>query len=164
MPNKLKKLSVTSVDLVDQGANPEAHVRLFKRKEDEPETDPDARQEEVEKEVSTFGENFNHELLRTITSQMFDCYYALSDSLSSIICDGTLDTQAKAYMMLQSLDEFSNTVRSAAGDWAAGRKASGQESRNQQRSKKCLKSCGTDTARTAASRQKHPNLNSLNRR
>lgn len=127
MPNKLKNLSVTSVDLVDQGANPEAHIRLFKRKEDEPETDPDARQEEVEKEASTFGENFNRELLRTITSQMFDCCYALSDSLSSIICDGTLDTQAKASMMLQSLDEFSNTVRSAAGEWAAGRKASGQE-------------------------------------
>lgn len=33
MPNKLKKLTVTSVDLVDQGANPDSHVRLFKRRE-----------------------------------------------------------------------------------------------------------------------------------
>ena len=31
MANKLKDLSVTSVDLVDQGANPDAHIRLFKR-------------------------------------------------------------------------------------------------------------------------------------
>ncbi len=43
MANKLKNLSVTSVDLVDRGANPDAHIRLFKRKEDEPEpeSDPD---------------------------------------------------------------------------------------------------------------------------
>lgn len=33
MAAKLKKLSVTSVDLVDQGANPDAHVCLFKRAE-----------------------------------------------------------------------------------------------------------------------------------
>jgi len=37
MANKLKNLSVTSVDLVDQGANPDAHIRLFKRAEDEQE-------------------------------------------------------------------------------------------------------------------------------
>ena len=42
MKTKLKNLSVTSVDLVDRGANPDAHVRLFKRKEAEPERDPDA--------------------------------------------------------------------------------------------------------------------------
>ncbi len=43
MASKLKDLSITSVDLVDQGANPDAHIRLFKRKEDGPEqeTDPD---------------------------------------------------------------------------------------------------------------------------
>lgn len=33
MAAKLKKLSVTSVDLVDQGANPDAHICLFKRAE-----------------------------------------------------------------------------------------------------------------------------------
>ena len=31
---KLKNLSVTSVDLVDQGANPDAHIRLFKRRKE----------------------------------------------------------------------------------------------------------------------------------
>ena len=41
MKTKLKNLSVTSVDLVDRGANPDAHVRLFKRREAEPEQDPD---------------------------------------------------------------------------------------------------------------------------
>ncbi|MFP3153123.1 hypothetical protein LQZ18_01570 [Lachnospiraceae bacterium ZAX-1] len=39
MANKLKQLKITSTDLVDQGANQDAHIRLFKRKEDEPPTD-----------------------------------------------------------------------------------------------------------------------------
>ena len=149
-PAKLKNLSVTSVDLVDQGANPDAHIRLFKRKEDEPEADPDiglfhkfihwptkgfsasAEADEgtivdnVEKGATTFGENFNRELLRAITSQMFDCCYALSDSLGSIICDETLEVQEKADMMFQSLDEFYGTVLIAASEWAAGKKVTGQ--------------------------------------
>ena len=41
MATKLKNLSVTSVDLVDRGANPDAHIRLFKRGEQPQETDPD---------------------------------------------------------------------------------------------------------------------------
>lgn len=43
MANKLKRLKVTKVDFVDEGANPDAHIRLFKRKDEknsaeEPET------------------------------------------------------------------------------------------------------------------------------
>lgn len=33
MARKLKDLAVTKVDFVDQGANPDAHIRLFKRKD-----------------------------------------------------------------------------------------------------------------------------------
>lgn len=40
MATKLKNLSVTSVDLVDRGANPDAHIRLFKRRDDESEHEP----------------------------------------------------------------------------------------------------------------------------
>lgn len=35
MAAKLKNLKITSTDLVDQGANPDAYIRLFKRKENE---------------------------------------------------------------------------------------------------------------------------------
>lgn len=41
MATKLKNLSVTSVDLVDKGANPDAHICLFKRREPETAADPD---------------------------------------------------------------------------------------------------------------------------
>lgn len=152
MANKLKNLSVTSVDLVDQGANPDAHIRLFKRKEQEQEADPDIGLFEkfscwlakglaaafktdvgenvendvgtVEKEAATFSENVNREQLREITSEMFDCCYALSDSFCSIICDNTLDADTKSGLIRQSLDEFSETIQAAAEQWAAGQKMS----------------------------------------
>lgn len=153
MKTKLKNLSVTSVDLVDRGANPDAHVRLFKRKETEPERDPDASlfqkfmawlakgfqdattpggegpgtvdppEGAVEKEAQTFSDNITREQLREVTSEMFDNCYALSDSFCSIICDKDMDTDAKEAMMLKSLDEFAQAVRSAAAQWAKGQKA-----------------------------------------
>ena len=154
MKTKLKNLSVTSVDLVDQGANPDAHVRLFKRKETVPENDPEAGlfqrfsawlakcfqeasvpgtvgnpEETVEKEAQTFSDNITREQLRAVTSEMFDNCYALSDSFCSIICDKDMDADAdaKEAMILNSLDEFAQTVRSAAGQWAKGQKASKPE-------------------------------------
>ncbi len=152
MKTKLKNLSVTSVDLVDQGANPDAHVRLFKRRDAGPENDPDAGlfqkftawlvksfreaatpgavenpEGTVEKEAQTFSDNITREQLRAVTSEMFDNCYALSDSFCSIICDKDMDADAKEAMILKSLDEFAQTVRSAAGQWAKGQKASKSE-------------------------------------
>lgn len=153
MATKLKNLSVTSVDLVDRGANPDAHVRLFKRKDPAPESDPDTGlfqkfaewlvkgfrdattpggegpgtvappEGAVEKEAQTFSDNITREQLREVTSEMFDNCYALSDSFCSIICDKDMDTDAKETMMLKSLDEFAQAVRSAVAQWAKGQKA-----------------------------------------
>ena len=36
MATKLKHLKITKVDFVDEGANPDAHIMLFKRKPEEP--------------------------------------------------------------------------------------------------------------------------------
>ena len=154
MKTKLKNLSVTSVDLVDRGANPDAHVRLFKRKEAEPERDPDASlfqkfmawlakgfqdattlggeeatagenpEGTVEKEAQTFSDNITREQLREVTNEMFDNCYALSDSFCSIVCDKDMDAAAKEAMLLKSLDEFAQAVRGAASQWAKGQKAS----------------------------------------
>lgn len=151
MATKLKDLSVTSVDLVDQGANPDAHIRLFKRNgETEQNTDPDEGlfqkfmrwmakgfadatagaaggepkddTEGVTKEAQTFTENLSREIMRQITSEMFDCCYALSDSLSSIICDNTLTAETKESLMRQSVDEFNETISGALAPWAKGDK------------------------------------------
>lgn len=47
MANELKHLLVTSVDLVDQGANPDAHICLFKRREPEIELETNQETEEI---------------------------------------------------------------------------------------------------------------------
>ena len=154
MATKLKNLSVTSVDLVDRGANPDAHVRLFKRKDTDPEQDPDTGlfrkfaawlvkgfqdatvpsgaeggivekpEGTVEKEAQTFSDNITREQLRAVTSEMFDNCYALSDSFCSIICDQDVTPDKKEALILQSLDEFAQAVRSAAAQWAKGEKVS----------------------------------------
>ncbi len=152
MATKLKNLSVTSVDLVDRGANPDAHIRLFKRKQ---ETDTDTDEgiirkflawlkkgyedaaggggnvdepvNNVEKDATTFADNISREQMRAVTSEMYDCCYALSDSLCSIICDKDLSADAKKTLMSQSLDEFTETVRGALAHWAAGKKMESQK-------------------------------------
>ena len=153
MATKLKNLSVTSVDLVDQGANPDAHIRLFKRNgdatggTDDPDRGlfekfihwltkgfedaharmgiggqkPDAGGESgVAKDAQTFMDNFNREVLEKVIREMHNCTYALADSFCSILCDNTLGEDTKKSMMLQSMDEFSDTVRGAIADWAKG--------------------------------------------
>lgn len=152
---KLKRLSVTSVDLVDQGANPDAHIRLFKRKGEQPEekSDPDMGLfkkflywlakgfqdatgneptgeqetggdggESVTKDAQTFLDNLSREVMEQVTREMHDCTYALADSLCSILCDNSLTADTKKGMMLQSMDEFNDTVRGAIADWAEGKK------------------------------------------
>ena len=149
MATKLKNLAVTSVDLVDQGANPDAHIRLFKRNGDPPEDEPteeekglfakfvrwfkkgyeDAHKGEetdpegLQKGAKMFAETLNRETMRQITSEMFDFCYALSDSLSSIICDNDLTTDSKQAMMKQSLKEFGETMDNAVAAWAKGNRA-----------------------------------------
>lgn len=41
MATKLKNLKVKKVDFVDEGANPDAHIELFKRKDGKPEENPE---------------------------------------------------------------------------------------------------------------------------
>lgn len=155
MATKLKNLSVTSVDLVDQGANPDAHIQLFKRSteqlKEEPsdsekglfkkflrwftkgyedaqkDADPDDPDGNVQKDAKMFAETLNREKMRQITSEIFDFCYALSDSLSSIICDKDLTADSKQTMMRQSLKEFGETVDNSVTAWAQGNRAQRQE-------------------------------------
>ena len=116
MATKLKDLKLTSVDLVDRGANPDAHIRLFKRKKVAEESDT-----EVKKDATTFSENVQQERLYKVTQEMFDFSYAFSDSLSSIIWDDEMDETAKLDMMYKSLDEFAETIRNSAPMWSTGK-------------------------------------------
>jgi hypothetical protein len=137
MANKLKNLKITSTDLVDQGANPDAHIRLFKRK-----TAPDAAPADpapetllqkaiaalqgvfgeapVKKSANTFDEEMQQERQRKVTGQMWDFCYALCDSLSSITWDDELTDDDKRNKMNTSIDQFASTMREAIPLWSAG--------------------------------------------
>lgn len=56
MATKLKNLKVKKVDFVDEGANPDAHIELFKRKDGKPEEDPKGpKEDDEEKEKQNEG-------------------------------------------------------------------------------------------------------------
>jgi hypothetical protein len=148
MAKSLKNLRITSTDLVDAGANPDAHIRLFKRAPDGGGSEPDTGdgfvrkvadavasgiaavfgkgklpEISVAKEATTFDEELQREILREVTSEMWGFCYSLSDSFYSIIYDNEMDADAKRDMMFLSLDEFAETARNAIPQWAAGKKA-----------------------------------------
>lgn len=181
MATKLKNLAVTSVDLVDQGANPDAHIQLFKRADPEPGKEPDKPDEgqdgntEGEPEGSPAGEpegsrkknpeeptetekglfrKFFHWIMkgggqdgaaqepdggiqkgaklfaetkdkaerRQQCGMVFDCCYALSDSLASIIEDDDLTPDGRKAMAEQSIKEFCEAI-APVWDGAGGQQA-----------------------------------------
>ena len=147
MATKLKDLKITSTDLVEQGANQDAKIRLFKRKEspdgaDIPETPPVTAETllqkcinaitgvfskpepaSIAKKAETFDDKIVREQMREVSSQIWDYIYAMSDSLSSILFDNDLDADQKSSTMFTSLDEFTESLRSAIPNWAKGEKA-----------------------------------------
>jgi len=58
MPKNLKNLKITSTDLVDQGANPDAHIRLFKRN-DTSDNDDEKPESLLKKGLSAIAGFFN---------------------------------------------------------------------------------------------------------
>jgi len=120
MSTLLKDLKITSTDLVDAGANPDAKISLFKRgatalanifKTSAP--------VEVAKEAETFRERLEDENRGDICDQIWDFGYAFKGSLCSIIWDEDLTEDTRRDMMFQSLDEFAETLRGAIPAWAA---------------------------------------------
>lgn len=149
MPTKLKDLKITKVDFVDQGANPDANIMLYKRKspvqegpgpEDDSELDRDDRSlmkrlidafratfapiepgdGQVQKAATTFAEELATRNLSNIMDDMWNVCYALNNSLCSIICDPDLDAVQKQEAMLTSINAFADTTKQAVPSWAVG--------------------------------------------
>lgn len=55
MATKLKNLKVKKVDFVDEGANPDAHIELFKRKDGKPEENPEEPKKDGKEEKQNEG-------------------------------------------------------------------------------------------------------------
>lgn len=152
MATKLKDLKVTKVDFVDVGANPKAHIKLYKNEsgvagEASGETgqkhenilkrffsaigkavgmkpeEIDATVEEIEKGgAETFGAKLAERKMRQINDEIWDMCYALQSSLCSIVCDEEVDS--KQELMQESLTQFEATMSQAIVQWASGSTAS----------------------------------------
>ena len=149
MATKLKNLKIEKVDFVDEGANPDAHIKMIKRKDGEPtgekrtenvfkkvfsvigkavginQDDIDSAMEEIQKGDSvSFGEKFNEAKNRKIADEIWDICYALQSSLCSILNDEELDSTSAATAMQESLDEFSEVAKESITAWSSGKATS----------------------------------------
>lgn len=152
MATKLKNLKISKVDFVDEGANPDAHIKMVKRKDGEPtgengenrtgnvfkkvftmigkavginQDEIDSAMEEIQKGDSvSFGEKYNEAKNRKIADEIWDICYALQSSLCSILNDEELDSTSAATAMKESLDEFSAVMQESITAWSDGKATS----------------------------------------
>lgn len=151
MATKLKNLKITKVDFVDDGANPEAHIRLFKSKDGvEPPHDEGAEKkpniwkrlitaitkaagsetdtselesviDDIQKSSESFAERIAEVKNRKIADEIWDICYALQSSLCSILNDEDMDGTSAATAMQESLDEFYEFSKEAISQWSSGK-------------------------------------------
>lgn len=153
MAAKLKNLIVRKVDFVEEGANPDAHIRMLKRKNREgkpkevenskgvnilkklfgfigkaagiDQSEIDNAVDEIQKGSSvSFHEKINEFNNRKIADEMWDVCYALQSSLYSILNDEEMDSSSVAEAMQESLDEFYAVVKESISKWSNGNAAS----------------------------------------
>lgn len=149
MATKLKNLRVHKVDFVDEGANPDAHIMMLKRKQAERGTEErssgnifkklfafigkaagmapeeiDNAIDEIQKGDSvSFNEKINEVKNYKIADEMWDTCYALQSSLCSILNDEELDSASAETAMQESLDEFYKAVKESIKEWSSGKTA-----------------------------------------
>lgn len=149
MAKKLKNLEVTKVDFVDEGANPGAHIRLFKRKDSGGQQEVDSTgkgqgsplkkllgfigkaagmgQDEIDSAASeiqksgsySFNERLDEAKNRKIEDEIWDLCYALQSSLSSILNDSELGSAGAEAAMQESLGEFMEVAGEAVSRWSS---------------------------------------------
>lgn len=154
MAAKLKNLKIRKVDFVDEGANPDAHIGMMKRKDADAQVpegrckkesgnvlkklfgfigkaagmdqgEIDSVVDEIQKGDSvSFNEKINEVNNRKIADEMWDICYALQSSLCSILNDEEMDSSGAAAAMQESLDEFYTVVQGSISKWSSGKEAS----------------------------------------
>lgn len=123
-PTKLKDLKLTSVDFCQQGANPDAHIRLTKSKDGTQPQDTrpaferavdllktafhvEPESPDVKKDAQTFADIKGN---RDAREKLWQCNDAFDDSIRSILQDNELEDSAKHELMLQSLSQFTEAM------------------------------------------------------
>lgn len=151
MATKLKNLRIRKVDFVDEGANPDADIKMKKRKEGAgqasgaaggagPENiwkklfhfigkaagvapeEIDSAVEEIQKGDSiSFHEKMLQAGNQKIADEIWDTCCALQSSLCSILNDGEMDSANRGTAMRESLDEFYSVAGESIKGWSGGR-------------------------------------------
>lgn len=124
-PTKLKDLKLTSVDFCQQGANPDAFIRLAKSKDVQPPQDTRPAFEravellktafhvspeqsgDIKKDAQTFADIKNNQDAR---EKLWQCNDAFDNSIRSILNDNEMEDSAKHELMLQSLSQFTEAM------------------------------------------------------
>jgi len=157
---KLKNLKVTSVDLVDQGANQDAYVRLFKRKDEDPKPEKsegvlkkfasaiakalslddeelEARLDGIEK-ANTFNQEMLERQMEQISDEIWNMLYALRSSLCSILWDESVVN--KEQLMNESVDQFKAAMADSIKNWSNGKSAVAKGEQTNEPEEEVLKS------------------------
>lgn len=149
MATRLKNLKIKKVDFVDEGANPDAHIMLYKNRDatgkvaEEGEEDmnilkrlvsaiskmlslKEVQADEVIEDIKkgdsvSFGESYTSAKNRKIADEIWDVCFALQSSLYSILNDDDLDSTQTSGAMTESLDEFHEVVKDAITQWSNGK-------------------------------------------
>ena len=108
MPNKLKNLNITKVDLVPEGANPDAFVTMYKSKT------PIRKSGEAE----SFAAKLKDIKLDDVVRQIWQYTESLSSSLISILRDDNVTDKKSA--MDKSLEEFYGAATLSTEKWSGG--------------------------------------------
>lgn len=153
MATKLKNLRIKKVDFVDEGANPDAHIRMIKRKDGKEQSTGENSekntgfwkrllgfigkaagmdQEEIDSAMDaiqkgdsvSFSEKYSEAKNRKIADEIWDICWALQSSLCSILNDEELDGISAQTAMQESLDEFHAVVQESITQWSSGKTAS----------------------------------------
>ena len=152
LAKKLKNLKITSVSVVDEGANPRANIVFTKSKNPAPAAAPEVGKEsektdnlfkrfvnwlsgeggmtseEVQKQATTFAQQMSAKSVEAINDEIWDVTYALRSSLSSILTDSDLDASGKNAAMKLSASQFAGAIGGYVDKWCAGQSAKFEKS------------------------------------
>ena len=125
---KLKKLEVNSVDLVPAGANQDAHINLYKSKE-QPVWErfvgmvkKSFGMDEAELQA-VYEERFQTVNKQRIENEIWDYTSALRESFASIVKDDELGSKDRAELLAKSMDEFTTAMSEVIPLWSSGQES-----------------------------------------
>ncbi len=149
MATKLKNLKIRKVDFVEEGANPDADIKIKKRREEGTAGEVGSRErgnllkklfgfigkaagmdqeeidsavDEIQKDASvSFNEKIKEVNYRKIMDEIWETCYALQSSFCSIINDEEMDSTSAEAAMKESLGEFDALVQGAISSWVNGK-------------------------------------------